>query len=423
MRTFGLIASCVALAACAGGASEEDGAEVSTNALVSGHGGIQGPVRVEENRLIIQRAGNEALLAGAVGRVLVGAPEPHNKDNLYGFLRRGVSAEVVDANHVAITTEAAEIGEAVTTGSVHASHDLEPAALRIVPMTNGTAAPSGKGKGLDISLGETTLTDFHMTFHDPTRLLPIGDFDVSRVVKLTHAQVHFEPSVELALSVRGGKVEHFDAFARGALEASFAITVDTKASIKLDRNAAYRETLKGNLRTPPIKVTLFQTEPYTLPPQWIGFVPVVETVRFRVLLECGIDLTSETHAEAGASVKSTAALGVRYRNGAWQPLDKPTFDAKSTFAMTQTGSVSGTCGIRSEVGFFFYDLAGPTLSVTPYLDFTVAEGTAGFDFLATPGLRGAFGGRFQVLGREFLRTDLVLFDARSSSSLKGSFGY
>ena len=293
--------------------------------------------------------------------------------------------------------------------------------MSIVPLNSGTASPSS-GKGLDFSLGETTLTDLHTKFHDPTNLLPVSDFDISRVVKLTQVRVHFEPAVDLGLSFRHGKIERFDASARGALEASFGLTVDTKTSIKIDRNAAYREALKGSVRAPPIKVTLFETKPYILPPQWIGFVPVVETVRFRILLECDIDLTSEMHAVAGASVKSSAAFGVRYRDGAFQPLEKPTFDATATLSMTKSGSVAGSCGIRSEVGFFFYDLAGPTLSVTPYVDFDVSSSDRGFDFLATPGLRGAFGGRLQVLGRELLRADFVLFDAKSSSSLKGSFG-
>ena len=418
MKRLRILAACLALAACAAEASDE-GAEFSSDALVEGHGGIKGPVQVEPDRLVILREGNESLL-GSAGRVLVGAPQ-REANNPYGFLRRSVSAKIIDEGHIAIATEEASLGDAVNTGSVHASHDLAPSAMRIVPTSNASATQSS-GKGIDVSIGETTLLDFHTKFHDPTRLLPVSDFDISRVVKLTRAQVHFEPSIDLALSIRSGKLERFDAVARGALEASFALSIDTKTSINLDRNAAYRETLKGSFRAPPISVTLFETEPYILPPQWIGFVPVVETVRFRVVLECGVDITSESHAEAGASLKSSASFGARYRNGAWLPAEKPTFEATPTFVMTQRGSVAGSCGIRSEVGFYFYDLAGPTLSVTPYLDFDVQSSPRGYDFRATPGIRGAFGGRVQVLGWSLLRSDLVLFDVRSKSHLAGSFG-
>jgi hypothetical protein len=419
MQRLRVLAACLTLAACASAeASDADSTEFSSDALVEGHGGISGPVKVEPTRLVIRRAGNEALLESA-GRVLVGGPQNKN-DNPYGFLRRAVSAAVIDDGHIAITTEEASLGDAVNSGDVRTSHDLEPAAMRIEPMGNGSAVSSGKG--LDVSIGETTLEDSHITFHDPTRLLPVTSFDISRVVKLTHAQVHFEPSVDLSLSIRHGKIDTFTAMARGEIDASFALSIDTKTSIDINRNLAYRDNLKAHLRQPPIKFTLFQTEPYILPLQWIGFVPVIETVRFRVLLECDADITSQMHLDAGGEMKSTAAFGVSYRNGAWQPLESPTFNATPTFAMKQSGSISGMCGIRSELGFFFYDLVGPTLSVTPYVNFDVSSSPRGFDFLVTPGIRGAFGGRFNVLGYELLRSDIVLFDQRSKTPMKGSFG-
>ena len=418
MQRLRVLAACLTLAACASEASDEgDGSELSSDALVEGHGGITGPVKVEPRRLVIPREGNEALL-GSAGRVLVGAPQ-RTVDNPYGFLRRAVSVEALDDRRLAITTEDAALGDAVVSGSVHVKHDLEPSAMRLAPMSNATS--EARGAGLDISIGEKTLLDFHTTFHDPTGILPVRDFEVSQVVRLTHAQVRFQPSIDLALSIRAGKLKTLEATTRGALEASFAVTVDTKTSIDIDRNQAYRETLKGHLRTPAISATLFETKPYILPAQWIGFVPVIETVRFRVILECDVDLTSQTHADAGATVKTSAALGVRYRDNEWQPLEKPTFDGKSTFAMTQRGSLVGSCGLRTDVGFFLYDLAGPTLSITPYLDFDVRTSPRGYDFLATPGIRGAFGGRLQVLGWELLRQDVVLFNQKSSTPLTGSF--
>jgi len=93
-----------------------------------------------------------------------------------------------------------------------------------------------------------------------------------------------------------------------------------------------------------------------------------------------------------------------------------------TLAMTRSGSVSGQCGIRTEVGFFLYDLAGPTLSVTPYVGFDVRASLSGFDFTASPGVRGALGGRLNVFGREFFRTDFPLFDVKAKTPLQGSMG-
>lgn len=409
MKRLRVFAACLTLAACASQeVGDDDGAGFSSDALVEGHGGIKGTVKVEPTRLVITRAGNERLLESA-GKVLVGGPQ-RSPDNKLGFLRRATSASVLDDGHIAIETEEASLADAVKRGTLHTNHDLVPSSIQLTPQSNGNAAAAGAG--LDITIGEKTLADVHVKFHDPTTLLPVSEFEIIRKVRLDRAQVRFQPAVDLSIGIRDGKVEHFDANAKGTLEASFALTVDTKTSIDIDRNRAYRDTLKERFRMPPISVTLFETEPYVLPMQWIGWVPVIETVRFRVLIECDVDVLAQTHIETGASLKSTATIGVIYQNGAWQPMPAATFEGKPTFAMTQSGSIGGQCGVRNEVGFFLYDLAGPTLSVTPYLGFSVAEGAGGFDFSASPGLRAAFGGRLNVFGHELLRTDFSVFDVK-----------
>src|SRR5689334_8756330 len=131
MKRLRVVAVCFTLAACAAEASD-DGVEVSTDALVEGHGGVTGPVKVEPGRLVIQREGNEALL-GSAGRVLVGGPQ-QSPDNPYGFLRRAVSAQDTGDGHITIATTDAALGDAVTTGSVHASHDLDPSSIKLSPM-------------------------------------------------------------------------------------------------------------------------------------------------------------------------------------------------------------------------------------------------------------------------------------------------
>ena len=410
----------MALAACTAASSDDDGVDISSDALVAGHGGIAGPVKVEPTRLVIQRAGNEALLESA-GRVLVGAPQS-TSGNAYGFLRRVTSAKETGDGHIAIETTNAALGDVVKSGSLHTAHDLEPSSLVIHPMSNGSATPSGKG--LDIKLGETVIEDSHHHFKDPTRLLPVGEFDISRKVVLKNAAVHFEPTIELDLAMAGGHLSRLDAVAKGSLEASFAMSIDDSFSVEIDRNAQYRETLKDTFRHPPISVTLFQTEPYVLPVQFIGWVPVIETVRFRVALECDADLLSQLHMDTGSTLKSTAAFGVRYRNGEWKPVAEPTFDANPTLSMAHKGSIQGSCGLRTEVGFFLYDLAGPTLSITPYLDFKVSDDTKtvkGWDWSATPGIRGAFGGELQVFGHEVVRADIALFDKRYGRPFTGLF--
>src|SRR5690349_21359657 len=133
MRRLRVLAACLTLAACASQEASDDGEE-GTNALVAGHGGIVGPVKVEPTRLVIQREGNEDLLQSA-GRVLVGGPQDPETNPL-GFLRRAVSAEVLADGHIAITTTEASIGDAVPSGDCYTNHELAPSSMRIVPMSN-----------------------------------------------------------------------------------------------------------------------------------------------------------------------------------------------------------------------------------------------------------------------------------------------
>ena len=416
MQRFRLLVACLALGACASQASSDDGSVASDDALVSGHGGVVGPVIVAPTELVVQRAGNEALLAAA-GKVLVGAPE-NTAGNPSGFLRRIVSVAPRGDDQLAITTVEAAIGDAITAGTVSTSHLLQPDALRIVPKDN--ASSSASSGGLDVSVGTTVLQSSHTAFHDPTNLLPIADFAFDRTVTLTHAEVHFAPTIDLAIGIHDGNVDQLDAVARGALSGSFDLVIDTKVSAEIDRNPLYHDTLVKQIRSPALSYTLFETAPYALPTQFIGFVPVVETVRFRVALECDVDLASQMHLETGAHVESSAAFGVHYKGGQWTPAEAPTAKATPLFAMSGLGAVAGTCDLRTEVGFYLYDLAGPTLSLSPYVTFDVANTSGSYLFSATPGIRGAFGGRVQVLGWQLLREDISLFDTRSATLFTGT---
>ena len=91
LKRLRVFAACLTLAACASQeATADESADFSSDALVEGHGGINGNVKVEATRLVIARAGNEKMLESA-GKVLVGAPQ-RTADNKFGFLRRATSA-------------------------------------------------------------------------------------------------------------------------------------------------------------------------------------------------------------------------------------------------------------------------------------------------------------------------------------------
>lgn len=416
MRVASLAAlAAFALVACASDTDpgEAEDVEVAADALVGGTG-IVGPVVVEADRLVVPRAGNDALVDLRPGRVLVGGPD-RTAGNPHGFLRKAVSSDVL-GDRIVVVTEPAELGDVIKSGTLHARSGLD-ATPRIGTASGGARASE---RGVDITFGDKTLLETRATFRDRTSLLPLRRLEIERSVRLTGGHLRFTPSVDLDLAIRRGKVDRFTAVARGELDAAFALTFDTKTSIALDKNPEYRDALQRFMRAPALSVNLYESPPHPLGMQWVGPVPVVETVRYRIVLECDVEMNTDMHGEASVEVQSRAAFGATYRDGAWSAVERPTLTARPTFVLTRSGQFAGSCGLRGEVGFYFYDLAGPTLAVTPYAVYDVQRAEEAWTYEAWPGFRGTFGGRAQVLGWELLRGDLVLFDARPDTPLRGA---
>jgi hypothetical protein len=405
----------VAAASLIGGCATDDGVDdvsVADDALVAGSG-ILGPVRVEADRIVLRRAGNEPILSVRPGTPLVGAPDDGG-GNPEGFLRKAVNAEP-QGDEIVVVTEPGQLGDVIRSGTLRTSFD--PLATRSLT-TQST--PTG-GTGIDYHFSPRTLLSQHANFRDPTGMLALRSFDIDRTVMLTGGHLRFTPSIETDLTIRRGRVDTFTAIARGELEASFALSFDMKTSVELDKNPGYRDALQRTLRAPALTANVYESPTQLIGVQWVGVVPVVETVRYRVVLECDLQMNSVMHGDASLEVRSRAAFGASYRGGEWKSVEQPSLTATPKFVLTRQGEIAGTCGLRGEVGLYFYDLAGPTLAITPYAVYDVDRAGDAWAYTVSPGIRGTFGGRAQVLGWELLRRDLVLFDVRASTPLRGTF--
>lgn len=413
------VVSLAVLGACAPSASEGEDAEVAGDALVAGSG-IAGPVEVGEDRLVVQRAGNESLVGVRPGRVLVGGPRDANGT---GFLRKATGSEL-DGDRIVVRTEPAALTDLLRSADVETRGPLDTPAARAGDLEPSALSPESvgaRGPAVGVDIDDVTLLSVHGSFTDPTKLLPVQSFELSREVRIAHGHVRFRPTVTTSLAIRHGKLARFEAIARGEIDAALDVVVDSKTSLDLDKNRLYEEKLRPYLRASGLSLTLWESEPYPLPVQWIGVVPVVETVRVRVEATCDVAMTAEMHAEASFALKSEASFGARFRDGSWSAADPPVLDASAKLEMTRKDAFEGRCGLRIELGFYFYDLAGPTLSLSPYLAFETKRAGGLATFAAWPGLRGALGGRMQVLGWELLGADVPLFDARSQTPLRGAW--
>jgi hypothetical protein len=112
----------------------------------------------------------------------------------------------------------------------------------------------------------------------------------------------------------------------------------------------------------------------TLPPQLLGEVPLVETLRFVVHGHCHVSLSASTSVTASISLHEKVRLGVEYTaEKGWTNLSgvaEPTV-TPSVSDLDASASATLTCDLTPKFSLLFYDLVGPYISVTPSSAFYV----------------------------------------------------
>ena len=144
----------------------------------------------------------------------------------------------------------------------------------------------------------------------------------------------------------------------------------------------------------------------------IGPVPVVEVVSVVVGLEVNASTEGATSLEVGASAHSSISAGARYTNGTWQHVGDHTLVLHSD-GPTLTSDNNFTVSVKMpiELHVQFYDLAGPYISLEPYLQ---AEYKRGEGITPSWGTEGVVGGQVNLLGAgndsRLLGIEASLFD-------------
>jgi hypothetical protein len=111
----------------------------------------------------------------------------------------------------------------------------------------------------------------------------------------------------------------------------------------------------------------------SLPPQIVGGVPVVETVRLDLNAHCHVGVAAQVNATLGVSLTQHVVLGGDYLDGAWTNLSKADAPTLTPVSPTWSASTSGTvaCDLTPKFTLLFYDLVGPYVSVTSSANLTL----------------------------------------------------
>ncbi len=321
-------------------------------------------VILEPDRLAILDEVAGDLAAAHVGDVLLAhAPVP--------FLRKVIAIDDTGPL-LTFTTEPAALTDAILEGHMQSSRDL--------------AGEQAAGSPDELIVGINALNfDF-----SKTQVINEGDLKVT----INKGTVSFRPYVDLDLRVGWFGVDKFQAIVHGDLEATMGVSIVAAKNISRS-----------------FSKTIWTSQPYVVT-QWIGFVPVVETVTVSLVLSgeahAGVNATLDL---GGANAKASLAAGAVYENGQWRGVATPSLEF-SAYGPSATASASAGASLQltTRVDVKFYDVAGPYLTVGPYANAEVNN----TGWSARVGMKGAFGGSVSVLGHNLASYNQQLFDVGKS---------
>jgi len=399
------ILACLALlapiAGCADGSSGEAGAPsgAESDALVADSVIVADPqataaAEVLEDRVRLPLAVAERYRALAPGSIFVGARGATSSKNPNGFLRR-VTSVAVEGDALVLTTTGATLTDAILRGAVRTSsggfsiddHGADSQSLTGVrPLTRNEL------NGIAIDFADEALFDGEDS-------VDVGGKKAHFVesIRLERAVLQAKPVVDIDLRIHDGKVSRFVAKVEGNLDTSVKALATVTGEGVIDA-----QTL-GELRSRKheVKRVLYQSPHVSLPTFAVGGVPISPSVQFTVTLRCELAFGGPLVAHAGVEAKSYVRLGAVYEDAAWGPPIRSEFDIRPSFTLDRGGEIDARCAIEADAELFAYGTSGVTMTVAPYVDFSVkpeATPPDTYRFRVDAGATGAMHGRAAVFG-------------------------
>ncbi len=339
-------------------------------------------VQLNDAELVGSRAKLPELAAAVPGDILVSGRGA-------GFLRR-VRSLRVDGDNVIADTEPASLEDVFH--QVHvggAIHGGDGSGVAAAP-ASGSATPGIGTRGVHLALPKLALRGKRLSVGQDSEIEIVdGDFS-------------FDPELDFDLTMHGGRVEHVKVLASGESNARLHVRYHLSKSSDKQSGAFVRRS-DG--------VPLLETPPYYAV-FWAGYVPIVVSVRARLLagweLLVGGDVSGEQDVRADGSVST----GLEYVNGGWRNL------ASRSVSLSHEGTtsvashaVSGDITLTARLDVSFYELAGPYVGLQAYAG-VKHEGSADTSgWFVHEGLRGIAGAQAAVFGKRVAGYQAVLFDS------------
>ena len=340
--------------------------------LLTADGGA--PIEVTEDRLMVPIAGREHLRTAPAGTVLISAQGE-------GLIRT-VEVVRVQGDRLVIETSPALLTDAVESG------DASPVRLADGVATSPLTGAWRWGQDLGNLPGGNTFA--------------VGSAGRLEVVS---GRVDLRPSMELDLSIRRRRVQRFGMSVHGTAKADIKLKYTGRAGLQ----AKFREDL---WKSPTKYMTWF-----------IGYVPVVVTVRAKVSLVGTVQATGQADLAVAGGAAGGLDAGLAWRKGTgWGTSAAADFEL---LPVELTGDAQGAASVSAslvvKIETKLYGAAGPWLSPVSPFSRAVLEGAPVCEATLSAGVKGAAG--VSVIDLPFLLpiNDAVSMDLYSTAVAEERF--
>jgi hypothetical protein len=382
-----VLAACSALGACATEASDPSAVDVapiiqSHVRVLDGEPGVD--LELHDTSVVGSRARFPELAAAAPGDVLISG-------RAAGFLRR-VRSIRAEGDRVVADTEPASLEDVFeqvhVRGAINGNEAPAPGATTaagLAPRTVRLALPRLSLEGRRLAIGQGSEIE-----------IVDGDFD-------------FQPELDFDLTMHRGKIEHLKVLASGESRARLHVRYHLAKPVDLGSGLFVRMASGTPLLETPPSYAVF----------WAGSVPIVVSVRARLLanweLLVGGDVTGEQDVRADGSVSA----GLEYAGGGWRNL------ASKSLSLSHAGNtvltshaVAGDVTLTARLDVSFYEVAGPYIGLAAYAGVKHSGSAAGSGWSLQNGLRGLAGAQVAVFGKTLVGYESVLFDVHDEQPMR-----
>lgn len=384
-----LVASC-GLGACAAEPADDPAAEDlapivrSHVRVLDAEPGVD--LQVTDSTLTAPRARFPELASASAGDVLVSG-------RAAGLLRR-VRSIRVDGDNIVAETEPASLEDVFD--QVHVRGALTGSDAPATAADQATASGLAP-RGIRFAMPKLSIEG---------RRLGVGQ---NSEIELVDGEFAFDPEVDFDLRMRAGRIEHIKVLAAGATSARLHV----RYHLKKPENLQSGFFLHFSDGTP-----LAETPPYYAV-FWAGVVPVVVSVRARLLANWELLVGGDVEGEQDVSVSGAASTGLEYLSGDWRNL------SSSSLSLSRVGdntlashSISGNVTLTARLDVSFYEMAGPYVGLEAYAGVKHSGTDQQSGWALQNGIRGLAGAQVAVFGKSLVGYEAVLFDLHQEQPMR-----